>query len=94
MVGSIVSGSVSFQVEDEPETVLGPGDVFFAPEGARIARFDARGDHLPAADPARRAGWLVAGWLLALPTGTAMGPVVPDGADLSDGPVRHARNGS
>jgi quercetin dioxygenase-like cupin family protein len=44
VVGSIVSGSVSFQVEGEPETVLGPGDVFFEPEGARIARFDARDD--------------------------------------------------
>jgi quercetin dioxygenase-like cupin family protein len=44
VVGSIVSGSVSFQVEGEPETVLGPGDVFFEPEGARTARFDARDD--------------------------------------------------
>ena len=38
VVGSIVSGSVSFQVEGEP------GDVFFEPEGARIARFDAGDD--------------------------------------------------
>ena len=44
VVGSIVDGSVSFQVEGEPESVLGPGDVFFEPEGARIARFDARDD--------------------------------------------------
>lgn len=44
VVGSIVNGSVSFQVEGEPESVLGPGDVFFEPEGARIVRFDARDD--------------------------------------------------
>jgi quercetin dioxygenase-like cupin family protein len=42
VVGSIVEGSVVFQVEGEPESVLGPGDVFFEPEGARIARFDAQ----------------------------------------------------
>ena len=44
VVGSIVDGSVCFQVEGGPETVLEPGDVFFEPEGARIVRFDARGD--------------------------------------------------
>jgi quercetin dioxygenase-like cupin family protein len=44
VVGSIVDGSVSFQVEGEPESVLGPGDVFFEPAGARIVRFDARDD--------------------------------------------------
>jgi quercetin dioxygenase-like cupin family protein len=42
VVGSIVEGSVVFQVEGEPESVLRPGDVFFEPEGARIARFDAQ----------------------------------------------------
>ena len=42
VVGSIVDGSVFFQVDGGPETVLGPGDVFFEPEGARIVRFDAR----------------------------------------------------
>jgi len=40
-LGNIVAGSVLFQVEGEPESVLGPGDVFFEPEGARIAHFDA-----------------------------------------------------
>ena len=41
VAGSIVAGSVAFQVEGEPETVLRPGDAFFEPEGVRIARFDA-----------------------------------------------------
>jgi quercetin dioxygenase-like cupin family protein len=42
VVGSIVDGSAVYQVEGEPETVLRPGDVFYEPEGARIARFDAQ----------------------------------------------------
>jgi quercetin dioxygenase-like cupin family protein len=41
VVGSIVSGTVMFQVEGEVASVLAPGDVFFEPEGVRIARFDA-----------------------------------------------------
>lgn len=39
--GSIVSGTVFFQIDGEPEIELGPGDVFYEPEAARIARFDA-----------------------------------------------------
>ncbi|MGW3495983.1 hypothetical protein [Streptomyces sp. NPDC001020] len=31
-----------YQIEGEPETVLRPGDVFYEPEGVRIARFDAQ----------------------------------------------------
>ncbi len=42
VVGSIVEGSAVFQVDGEPEAVLRPGDVFFEPESARIARFDAQ----------------------------------------------------
>lgn len=42
VIGSVLRGSVVFQVEGEPESVLRPGDVFFEPEGARIARFDAQ----------------------------------------------------
>ena len=42
--GSIVAGSVVYQIDGEPATVLGPGDVFYEPEGARIARFDAQDD--------------------------------------------------
>ncbi|WP_246461657.1 cupin domain-containing protein [Nocardia transvalensis] len=42
--GNIETGSAVYQIEGEPETVLEPGDVFYEPEGARIARFDARGD--------------------------------------------------
>jgi hypothetical protein len=44
VVGSIVAGSVAYQVEGEPGVVLGPGDVFFEAEGVRIARFDALED--------------------------------------------------
>ncbi|GLY63778.1 cupin domain-containing protein [Amycolatopsis taiwanensis] len=40
--GSIETGSVVYQIEGEPETVLNPGDVFYEPEGVRIARFDAQ----------------------------------------------------
>ena len=39
--GSIEAGSVVYQIEGSAETVLTPGDVFYEPEGARIARFDA-----------------------------------------------------
>lgn len=42
--GNIVTGSVVYQVDGEPETILNAGDVFYEPEGARIMRFDARGD--------------------------------------------------
>ena len=41
VVGSIVEGSVVVQVEGAAEAVLGPGEVFYEPEGARISRFDA-----------------------------------------------------
>jgi hypothetical protein len=41
VVGSIVQGSVIYQIEGQPESTLKPGDVFYEPEGARIARFDA-----------------------------------------------------
>jgi quercetin dioxygenase-like cupin family protein len=44
VLGSVVDGSVTYQVEGEPESVLGPGEVFYEPEGARIARFDAGAD--------------------------------------------------
>ncbi|MGW4525393.1 cupin domain-containing protein [Amycolatopsis sp. NPDC004378] len=40
--GSIETGSAVFQIEGEPEAVLTPGDVFYEPEAARIARFDAQ----------------------------------------------------
>jgi quercetin dioxygenase-like cupin family protein len=41
VVGSIVEGTVTYQIEGEAARVLAPGDMFFEPEGARIARFDA-----------------------------------------------------
>ena len=42
--GSIVAGSVVYQVDGQPASVLRPGDVFYEPEGERIARFDAEED--------------------------------------------------
>ncbi|WP_225848859.1 cupin domain-containing protein [Streptomyces sp. HPF1205] len=42
--GSIETGSAVYRIEGEPETLLGPGDVFYEPEGVRIARFDAGED--------------------------------------------------
>ena len=42
--GSIVAGSVVYQIDGQPPSVLKPGDVFYEPEGARIARFDAQED--------------------------------------------------
>jgi quercetin dioxygenase-like cupin family protein len=40
--GNIVTGSVVYQVEGQPAAILRPGDVFYEPEGGRIARFDAQ----------------------------------------------------
>jgi quercetin dioxygenase-like cupin family protein len=42
--GAIETGSAVYQIEGEPETVLRPGDVFYEPQGIRIARFDAQED--------------------------------------------------
>ncbi|GAA5200284.1 cupin domain-containing protein [Rugosimonospora acidiphila] len=44
VLGSIETGSVVYQIEGGPATVLTPGDVFYEPEGVRIARFDAQSD--------------------------------------------------
>ena len=42
--GSIVAGPVVYQIDGQPESVLRPGDVFYEPEGERIAWFDAQDD--------------------------------------------------
>ena len=42
--GSIVAGSVVYQIDGQQASVLGPGDVFYEPAGERIARFDAQDD--------------------------------------------------
>jgi quercetin dioxygenase-like cupin family protein len=42
--GSIVAGSVVYQIDGQAASVLRPGDVFYEPEGQRIARFDAQED--------------------------------------------------
>jgi len=44
VLGNIVAGSAVYQVEGGPEQVLSIGDVFYEPQGVRIARFDARAD--------------------------------------------------
>jgi quercetin dioxygenase-like cupin family protein len=41
VVGNIVEGSVTYQIDGQSPSVLRTGDVFLEPEGARIARFDA-----------------------------------------------------
>ena len=41
VLGSILEGSATYQVEGGPEQVLHVGDVFVEQEGTRIARFDA-----------------------------------------------------
>jgi quercetin dioxygenase-like cupin family protein len=41
VVGSILEGSAVYQIDGEPERILPAGEVFYEPEGARIARFDA-----------------------------------------------------
>jgi len=39
--GSIETGSAVYQIEGGTASVLGPADVFYEPEGVRVARFDA-----------------------------------------------------
>jgi len=46
VLGSVLEGSVLFQVEGRDEAVLRPGDVFFEPAGVPIAHFDALGEDL------------------------------------------------
>ncbi|GAB0102790.1 cupin domain-containing protein [Nocardia sp. JMUB6875] len=40
--GSIETGSAVYQIDGERPVVLRPGDVFYEPEGARVARFDGQ----------------------------------------------------
>ncbi|GAA2647186.1 cupin domain-containing protein [Paractinoplanes durhamensis] len=39
--GSVVTGSVVYQIEGGEARTLRPGEVFYEPEATRIARFDA-----------------------------------------------------
>ena len=41
VLGSIVAGHVRFRVAGQDAVVLGPGEVFYEPEGAVIDHFDA-----------------------------------------------------
>ncbi|RJQ75617.1 hypothetical protein D5S17_19550 [Pseudonocardiaceae bacterium YIM PH 21723] len=40
--GVIETGSVVYQIDGQPESVLTAGDTFHEPAGVRIARFDAQ----------------------------------------------------
>jgi hypothetical protein len=42
--GSSVAGSVIYQINGQPASVLRLADVFYEPEGEQIARFDAQED--------------------------------------------------
>ncbi|WP_433292823.1 cupin domain-containing protein [Actinoplanes sp. CA-030573] len=42
--GSVVAGSVVYQIEGEPARTLTAGEVFHEPANTRIARFDATGE--------------------------------------------------
>lgn len=44
VLGNVLAGSVTYQLEGEPSQELRPGDVFYEPAGARVARFDAGPD--------------------------------------------------
>ena len=39
--GAIERGSAAYRIDGEDVTILAVGDVFYEPEGARIAQFDA-----------------------------------------------------
>jgi quercetin dioxygenase-like cupin family protein len=39
--GSVVAGSVVYQIDGREAVTLRPGEVFHEPQGARVARFDA-----------------------------------------------------
>lgn len=42
--GNIVEGSVVYQIEGQPETLLRVGDTFYEPADTVISRFDATGE--------------------------------------------------
>jgi quercetin dioxygenase-like cupin family protein len=44
VVGSILTGPVTYQIDGQPASVLHAGDMFFEPAGERIAWFDAGDD--------------------------------------------------
>jgi quercetin dioxygenase-like cupin family protein len=48
VAGCVLEGTIRFQLEGEPERLLGPGDAFFEPAHARVAHFD----NASAAEPA------------------------------------------
>lgn len=44
VVGTIILGSIRFQIAGHPEKTLRAGDAFFEPANTRIAHFDATAD--------------------------------------------------
>ncbi|HZQ34803.1 MAG TPA: cupin domain-containing protein [Dehalococcoidia bacterium] len=42
VVGCVLAGEIAFAIDGQPEQTLRPGDAFYEPPGATIARFDNR----------------------------------------------------
>lgn len=47
VVGYIVSGSVLFQIEGQPEQILEAGSAFYEPKNQPILKFDNASDSIP-----------------------------------------------
>ena len=43
-VGVVTEGNIAFEIEGEPTQHLKAGDVFYEPEGVRVAKFNNGGD--------------------------------------------------
>jgi quercetin dioxygenase-like cupin family protein len=48
VVGYVAAGTIRFQIEGQPEHIVGAGDAFHEPANARIAHFDNASDTEPA----------------------------------------------
>lgn len=44
VVGVVMKGAITFQIEGQPPQHLNVGDAFYEPENVRVARFDNDGD--------------------------------------------------
>jgi quercetin dioxygenase-like cupin family protein len=44
VIGCVLSGTLRFQIAEQPATLLSAGDAFHEPDGAWIARFDNASD--------------------------------------------------
>jgi quercetin dioxygenase-like cupin family protein len=48
VVGTILSGSIQFEIDGQAATVLHTGDAFFEPRDSHVLRFDNAADNEPA----------------------------------------------